>query len=384
MTSAPAPPALEINVVELNPHAPRPFAFTELALCLQDSIRAAGFGSNLYVNHANPHAISMVLGAVPPLLGPLAQLDPRKTVIVNLEQLASTSALAGAQYRQWLRDWLVVDYHSHNIEYLKRENGAAQQAFELPIVPGTSVLFRPDLPADKRVDVLFYGTASERRTEIIDHLRAAGMTVETVAGAFGAELTPAIRRARIVLHVHFYETGLFPVARVLQPVVNGVPIVCETSAFSDRGDWSQSGIRFADYDDLVEACASLLRSGDEQRERALQTQRFAARLDFATPLGLVLEALAVRLAQTRPPPRPSTQLASPVHADGETGDAPLSTEEIEAILEREAQALPPEPHMAAAPLTVAERQLLGQGRLGRWAVWLLVAFTLFGAWQSMR
>jgi len=380
MTSTPASPTLEINVVELNPHAPRPFAFTELALCLQDAIRAAGFASNLYVNRTNPHAISMVLGAVPPLLGPLAQLDPRKTIIVNLEQLGSTSALAGAQYRQWLRDWLVVDYHSHNVEYLKRENGPSQQIFELPVVPGPCVLFRPDLPADKTVDVLFYGTASERRNKIIDRLRAAGITVETVAGAFGAELTPAIRRARIVLHVHFYETGLFPVARMLQPVVNGVPIVCETSAFSARSDWSRSGILFADYDRLVEACASLLQSGDEQRERTLQTQRFAAQLDFATPLGLVLDALAARLAQPRPP----AQLATPVHADGETGDVLLSTEEIEAILEREAQALPPEPHLPAGPVPIAERQLLGQGRLGRWAVWLLVAFTLFGAWQAIR
>ena len=302
--SAPAAHPLEINVVELNPHAPRPFAFTESALCLQESIRAAGFASNLYVNYTNPQAISIVLGAVPPLLGPLAQLDPRKTVIFNLEQLGSNSELAGAPYRQWLRGWLVADYHSRNIDCLQRENGAAQQALELPLVPGRSILFQPELPAEKKVDVLFYGTLNERRAEILARLRAAGMTVETVAGAYGAELAPAIRRARIVLHAHFYETGLFPVARVLQPVASAVPVVSETSVFSARSDWSQSGIWFADYDDLIDACAELLRSEHEQRMSAWRAQTFAARLDFRTPLHQLLEALAARLTQPASPKPP--------------------------------------------------------------------------------
>jgi hypothetical protein len=376
----PSSSTLAINVVELNPHAPRPFAFTEAALCLRDSIQAAGFESNLYVNKTDPSGISMVLGAVPPLLGPLAQLDPRKTIIVNFEQLASTSALVGAHYREWLRDWLVVDYHSRNVEYLKRENGPAQQALELPIVPGPSLLFRPELAARKEVDVLFYGTLSERREEALRRLRDAGMTVETVAGAYGDELTPAMRRARIVLHVHFYDTGLFPVARVLQPIANAVPIVCETSELSQRSDWSRSGIRFAGYDDLVDACRSLLRSEDEQRDRAEQTQRFAAQLDFATPLALVLEALAARLAL----PRPQPLQAAPVPQAPEGGDMPLSTEAIEAILEHEAQGLPPESHLPVPPVALVERQFGQGGGFGRWAWLLLVVFSLFGLWQTLR
>ena len=296
---APAAHPLEINVVELNPHAPRPFAFTDAALCLRDSIRAAGFASNLYVNQTNPRALSIVLGAVPPLLGPLAQLDPRKTVIFNFEQLASNSDLAGAPYRQWLRDWLVADYHSQNVEHLMQKNGAAQQVLELPVVPGPSVLYRPDLPQDPVFDVLFYGTLNPRRAQIVARLRAAGMTVEVVGGAYGAELTPAIRRARIVLHVHFYETGLFPVARVLQPVAHGVPVVSEVSVFSARSDWSRSGIRFAPCDGIVDACRELLRSDQERRERAQEAQRFAAQLDFQTPFARVLEAVAARLARPR-------------------------------------------------------------------------------------
>ncbi len=286
---------LAINVIELNAHAPRPFVFTETALCLRDSIRAAGFTSDVHVNRADPHALSMVLGAVPPLLGPLAQLDPRKTVIVNLEQLTSTSAIAGPSYRQWLREWLVADYHSRNVELLQREHGSAQQVLELPIVPGPSVNFQLELPVKKTVDVLFYGTPSARRLQVNGRLREAGLTVETVEGAYAYELTPALQRARMVLHVHFYESGLFPVARFLQPVASGVPVVCETSVFSRLSDWSRSGIAFAPYDELVDTCRAILASKNEQQERTLEAQRFAAQLDFATPFGKLLEAIARRL-----------------------------------------------------------------------------------------
>lgn len=285
---------LTIDVVELNPYAPRPFAFTEVALCLRDSLRLAGLQSDHRVNIANPQAVCIVLGAVPPLNGPLDQLDPGKTLIFNFEQLGSTSAIAGPEYLHWLRQWFVLDYHSRNVDFLRGVNGPGQAVLELPIVPGPSLAFRLDLPPEKSVDVLFFGSPNERRTALLHRLEEAGLSVEFVAGAYADELTPAIRRARLVLHIHYYETGLFPVARVLQPVADGVPVVCESSVFSAGSDWSGSGILFAPYDKLVDACLYLLAREEEQRRRAEKSRQFAAQIDFAGPLEKVLQAIAER------------------------------------------------------------------------------------------
>ncbi|MDP3761333.1 MAG: hypothetical protein Q8R01_12540 [Ramlibacter sp.] len=396
---------LTIDVVELNPHAPRPFAFTEVALCLCDSLRAAGLQSNHRVNIANPQTVCIVLGAVPPFNAPLGQLDPRKTMVFNFEQLGSSSSIAGAEYLNWLRQWIVLDYHSRNVDFLRRVNGPAQSVLELPIVPGPSLAFRPDLPAEKSVDVLFFGSPNERRTALLHRLEEAGLRVEVVAGAYADELTPAIRRARLVLHVHYYETGLFPVARILQPVAAGVPVVCESSLFSAASDWSGSGILFAPYDRLVDACRQLLAAEDEQRRRAEKSRQFAARIDFAGPLDNVLRALLRRLETPAPgtaaplpaqpaavprpiappqpiaPPRPATAREAPGPQDDLA--APLSTEQIEAILEREASELPPEANLGVPPLKLAERQP-GQGRYGLWIVALLLIFSLYTIWQSMQ
>jgi hypothetical protein len=172
VTNAPAPGSLAVNVAELNPYAPRPFVFTEAALCLRDSIRLAGFASEVWENKADPQAITIVLGALPPRTVVVDRLDPRKTIIFNFEQFGSTSALAGPEYLQWLGGRLVADYHSHNVEYLQREHGESQRAFELPIVPSVSLLSAAAPQAEKCVDVLFFGTLIDRRARIVEQLRA--------------------------------------------------------------------------------------------------------------------------------------------------------------------------------------------------------------------
>jgi hypothetical protein len=348
-----------VNVAEINPHAPRPYTFTEAALCLRDAIRAAGYDSEIHVNRADTSQRCIVLGALPPNLPAVDQLDARKTAVYNFEQLASGPLAAGPQYVPWLRRWLVADYHSRNIAWLRRESGGEQRVLELPLVPSEAIAFHPEMPREPSVDVLFFGTLNERRERLIDALRAAGMSVEVVVGAFAGELTPAIKRARIVLHAHFYSSGLFPVARVLQPVVQGVPVVCEKSVFSELADWTHSGIAFAPYEGLVEACEDLLGRPDEQQWRIEQARAFAAAIDFATPFERLLAALAQAPEDETP------------------------HDEIAAILAQEAQQLPPEAHVTPQPFKLVERHP-GEGKYGVWAVWLLIAFSLYTIWMTMR
>jgi hypothetical protein len=355
MSEAPAARGV-VNVAEINPHAPRPYTFTEAALCLRDSIRALGYTSDVHVNRADTAERCIVLGALPPNLPAVEQLAAHKAVIFNFEQLASAPPVIGEQYLPWLRRWLVADYHSANVDWLKRESAGEQRVLELPVVPSPSITWRADLPYEPQVDVLFFGTVNERRARILQALRDAGLSVEEVAGAFGDELAPAIKRARIVLHVHFYASGLFPVARVLQPVAQGVAVVCEQSVFPRLSDWSASGIVFAPYEELVEACRRLVASHEERAVRARRNREFAAAIDFATPFRRLLLAL---------------------------DEVPVPDEEIEKILDQEAQQLAPQAHLAAPAFKMVERQP-GEGRFGRWIVWLLVAFSLYTVWQSMR
>lgn len=287
-----APP--HIGVVELNPHWPRPFVFSEIALCLRDQLLAAGYEAEHLVNEIDPDGLSIVFVPTDEWRSAVSHLDPARTVLFNMEQLGSDSPWSGPGYAQALAGWTVADYNTANVEWLRRANGPAQRVHEIPIVPGASVVFAREPQEPPTLDVLFFGTPNPRRERVFEQLRAAGLSVEIVSGAYGWELAPALQRARLVLHVHYYETRLFPIARMLQPVASAVPIVCETSLCPALNDWSDSGIVFADYDRLAAACVELLAQPARQLDAVRRNLRHARRIDTATPLHALIAEVGQR------------------------------------------------------------------------------------------
>lgn len=285
------------QIVELNPYAPRPYVFTEAASCLRDSIRLAGYACSLRNNEADPRGISIVLGAWQFGRTMVEALDRNRTIIFNLEQLGATDAFPGKPYEDWLRERIVFDYHAGNIERMATTAGGRSRFFEVPIVPTPSLATSGHAPSAPEVDVLFFASESPRREEIVRRLQAAGLTIDWIrGGAFGTDLAPAMIRSRIVLNVHYYQTRLAPSTRMLQAAVRGVPIVSETSVQTGRCDWSRSGVLFADYDDVVEACRTLIDSPERRLQSVQRTLHFVARLEFALAFEEAITALGFTTA----------------------------------------------------------------------------------------
>jgi hypothetical protein len=110
-----------------------------------------------------------------------------------------------------------------------------------------------------------------------------------------------IAAAKVVLNVHYYETKLFPALRMLLPTVLGVPVVSESSFFSEKNNWGKSGITFADYDDIIPACVALTSSADRRLENAQQSLNFVSSLEFAPSFNIAMGCFYHDLhAQGRP------------------------------------------------------------------------------------
>lgn len=355
-----------VNVVERNPYAPRPFVFSEVALCLRDAIRAAGYDSEHLHNRIDPGAFSIVLGVMPDNAHELEHLDPARCALFNCAQLGASATIAGPEYRRWLADWIVLDYRGSHIDLIRRENGSRQVAIELPLVPSPALETRG--AQTKEVAVLFYGTMSERRSQVLRQLEAMGLKVEAIAGVYGADLAPAIRRAKLVLHTHYDDSTLFPVARVVQPVIMGVPVVCETSVFSELNDWSRSGIVFADHAHLAETCHDLLDAPERMAACARTARLFAREIDFDTPFERVVREFESR-----------ANGGARQHVPGQG----LSTEEIERILEAEGAGLPPDADAPAPPIALVEHAP-GKGPYGRWVMALILLFSVYTLWNMLK
>ena len=268
-----------INIVDHNPHSPAQFAFSDLGIVLRDMFKEAGHQVTLKDNKAPQKGISICLGWSPQWVKE-QNLDRKSTILLNAEQLFNDGAWTDNDaYKETFKHYFIAEYHEKNVPM-------AEGHALIPIVPTKSVAYKtPQAPKD--IDVLFYGSPNERRDKIISKLKDSGINVEVV-GAYGKDLAPYIVRSKIVLNVHFYKTALFPIIRFLQPIEQRVPIVCETSEMSAHNDWTNSGIKFADYDDIPNACAMLLNDDKEQRQRAISTLKFANRMDYRPQLNKLL------------------------------------------------------------------------------------------------
>ncbi len=62
--------------------------------------------------------------------------------------------------------------------------------------------------AEPEIDVLFYGWLNRAPPAILGGLRAAGLKVVHLFGAYGEERDAAIANAKVLLNLHFYEDSI--------------------------------------------------------------------------------------------------------------------------------------------------------------------------------
>ena len=162
------------------------------------------------------------------------------------------------------------DYSQANIERLA--------ALGLPRPTYVPIGYVPELtriaPAPEDIDVLFYGMLSERRYAVLRDLHDRGLRVKWLSGALGASRDAWIARSKIVINVHYWEAKIFEIARVSYLLANRRAVVSESGADPTLERGLESGIAFADYDELVDRCVELL--GDERARRELAERGYQA------------------------------------------------------------------------------------------------------------
>ena len=114
------------------------------------------------------------------------------------------------------------------------------------------------------IDVLFYGSASPRRSQIMEALSNRGFRTKSLFGKYGPERDAYIARAKLVLNIHCFETTQLEQVRLSYLLNNKRFVVSETSDSNPYGD----GVVFCDYQDIVARCAYYLGPGmDAERRR---------------------------------------------------------------------------------------------------------------------
>jgi hypothetical protein len=97
--------------------------------------------------------------------------------------------------------------------------------------------------------------------------------VRYLFGVYGPERDRAIAEAKVVLNMHFFDSGIHELIRTSFLLANGKAVVCECNADTEIDDDIRRAVVATPYAGLVEACIALV--GDEARRREVEAAGFA-------------------------------------------------------------------------------------------------------------
>jgi hypothetical protein len=272
--------------------------FADVAELLRHGLEGLGYQAFAGAGNVGVDCRNVILGAH--LLQDFSLIPP-DSIIVNLEQLGSTSTMVSEAYLDCLRRHHVWDYSPRNLAWLA-ENGMQASLVRLGFAPA---LARVTPAPVQDIDVLFYGAVNERRQHILDGLRQAGVNVVALTGGVvREELDTYIARSKVVLNMHYYETKIFEIVRVSYLLNNHKAVVAEAGPDTEIEDELRRALLGVRYDQLVAACRVLV--GDETRRRHVEQAGWTV-FSSRSQAAFMREAVdaALRFEANRPAPLPT-------------------------------------------------------------------------------
>jgi hypothetical protein len=239
-------------------------ALEEAADYLHATLLACGYPSVRTTNRLAADAYNVILCAHL-LRAEDMPLIPSDSIVFNSEELYDVGGwhFHSGAYREILKTCCVWDYAFRNLALIPHEHKS--------LIPFRfcAALRRADAG---RADgggrsLLFYGSITPRRRQVLDALQARGIEVETVFGVYGARRDEKMFRSWAVLNVHKGDADAFEPIRCFYPLINEVAVVSE-----DAGDGSADAFRdsvhFFNPDALADGIHELRANQARFRERS--------------------------------------------------------------------------------------------------------------------
>ena len=125
-------------------------------------------------------------------------------------------------------------------------------------------------------------------------LAARGVRLHVVFGAYGQERDDLVRRSRLVLCLHSYESSILELARLSYLWANGVPVACEIGPQTEDALAMAGHCHSAPADGIVDLVVDLLNDRERVEVGAVTARaRLRDRADAAALLRVALEDPAI-------------------------------------------------------------------------------------------
>ena len=176
---------MKVNLVSIEPKDFKHAAcWYELAELIQHGFLRAGFECSTSINRFAPNRLNIVFGVMH-VTPEMERLIPKDTLFFNTEQLVTLSEEFNHQSYMNIRflaqkGYEFIDYSEHNVKVL--ESWGAPEVILMPLgyVPELDRLQK----ANPVYDLLFYGGRNQRRIEVLNQIKHAGIKFHYLNGVY--------------------------------------------------------------------------------------------------------------------------------------------------------------------------------------------------------
>lgn len=201
---------------------------------------------------------------------------PELYVAFQMEQTVSSRWLTERYMSMLEHSFAVFEYSQLNLGYFTSNGLSYRQMYFMPIgYLGDYPAKRPMRAPEKEYDVLFYGDATnERRKAFIAQIEQK-YRVKVIGNLFGEALYEELRKAKVLINIHYYEGALLETTRIYESLSLDCLIVSESSVDIDE---HQNLADIVDFVDIGDADAMVERldywlADAQRREDKVQHNR---------------------------------------------------------------------------------------------------------------
>lgn len=181
-------------------------------------------------------------------------LPPRdKRVVWQMEQSVSSRWFTDDYLNILANSLMVWDYATTNLAHLARVGLPNELLHHVPIspVPDPGRAGQDAAAEAPAWDVLFYGDIKvDRRRRFLDAL-GAEFKLHIGTDLYGGPLAQALRQARVVVNIHYYENALLETTRLCECLSHGARVVSEASSDMAEHGLYQPHVTFTPVGDVT-------------------------------------------------------------------------------------------------------------------------------------
>ena len=207
---------------------------------------------------------------------------PQHYIAFQMEQSVSSRWFNEEYFTRLQNARYIFDYSLSNIEFLHNNDITFGKLFYLPVG-----LLKNTNPTDisstvYEYDVAFYGDPNcERRQRFLKKLQE-NFNVKVISEVFGDELHQLLKKAKVIVNIHYYEGALLETTRIYECLSLNKIVVSESATDQNEHTSLESLVDFVDIDDtdaMIERIQFWLNSPSAFQNKLVEIQQAQQQTD---------------------------------------------------------------------------------------------------------